>query len=83
MRQAMAQMAMNLDFRGTLQVDAPGRVDKVGIDNEDNYPPAMVECVRGNAAAWQFEPELRDGVAVPFHARMQLRLVGRQQGEDD
>lgn len=82
LEEAMTQMEMSLDFSGHLDVDVQGRVTAVAIDKQDKYPPAMVEFVRNQVSGWEFERELRDGVAVPFRTPMQLQLLGRKQDDD-
>jgi hypothetical protein len=67
---------------GNVTIAPDGSVASYEIDKKDKVPADVLGLVQNTAAAWRFEPVLRDGHAVNARAPMSLRIVARREGAD-
>ena len=68
---------MGMRVEGALAIGSDGRITALEIDKQDMIPEAVATLVRDTVQKWEFEPQLRDGVAVPTDTRMTVRVVAR------
>jgi hypothetical protein len=73
---------MGMRIEGSLAIGSDGRINALEIDKQDMIPEAVATLVRDTVQKWEFEPQLRDGVAVPTDTRMTVRVVARP-GENE
>lgn len=78
-----AQAQASMVVRGSLDVESDGVVSAVAFEKEDALPPYVVEAARNAVRTWRFEPEIRDGAAIPFRVRLSMRVVAERSGADD
>lgn len=82
---AVAQPAveMTLLATGSVDIEPDGSVSGYRLDQQAQLPQPIRELADANVMKWRFEPILEDGVAVAARARMNLRFVATEVGEDD
>lgn len=77
--QAQASMLVT----GSLDVEPDGAVSAVELDRKDALPPYVIDTVDRTVRAWLFEPEIRNGAAIPFRVRISVRVVAVPRGGGD
>lgn len=81
MRALQDQVESSMRIKGSLDIDADGRVVAVRLDQQDAIPAGVVSFVKESVAGWAFEPTLQDGKAVPITTPVSLRVVGKVQAD--
>lgn len=70
-------LEMGMRIEGALTIGDDGRISALKIDKQDKLPVAVATLVRDTVQKWEFEPHLRDGVAVATETQMTVRVVAR------
>jgi hypothetical protein len=76
------QVEASMLVTGTIDIDAAGSVTSYHVEQAEVLSKAVLDFVDQSVRKWRFEPVLVDGKAKPARARMQLRLVLKQDGEN-
>lgn len=76
-QQQLQQVELSLMLKGTLQIDAQGRVTEFILQPNRHATESAMGFVRGQVASWEFEPYLVDNQPTAFSSEVTLRLVGR------
>lgn len=76
------QAEMSLLATGSVDIAADGRVAGYALDEPEKLPPVVRKLMDQAAAAWAFEPVVRDGKPSRTHAKTTLRFVAKQTGDD-
>jgi len=66
---------------GSIVVGPDGTVRTCTLDQPDKLPAPVADLVRNNAAAWRFEPVVRDGAPITARAPMNVRVVATPEGD--
>jgi hypothetical protein len=72
----------SMSIKGTIDVDAEGRVTGYKVKDAEAYPKGILGLLAASVPAWRFEPAMADGHAVPATADMFLLVVAHRTGED-
>lgn len=76
--QALASMVVT----GRLDVEPDGSVSAMALDRQDALPGYVVDAVGKVAHGWLFEPEIRNGAAIPFRVRISMRVLATPTADD-
>jgi|EndMetStandDraft_8_1072994.scaffolds.fasta_scaffold103111_2 TonB family protein len=76
-RQVREQAEATMVLTGQIDIGTAGQVDGFRLDKRDQVDDAIARFVEGAVNAWQFEPVLVDGRAVPAHTPVRIRLGGK------
>ena len=76
-KQAEASMVVT----GQIEVGPDGAVRSCTIDKQDELPAPVADLVRHSAAAWRFEPVVRDGTPIAARAPMNVRVVATPEAD--
>lgn len=64
---------------GQIEIGPDGAVRACTLDQPDKLPSPVADLVRQGAAAWRFEPVVRDGAPIAARAPMNVRVVARPE----
>jgi len=81
-REMRKQVEASMLVTGHVDVDRQGHVTAHALDQVEQLPPYVVDFVSGAIPALRFEPIVMDGEPVLARAKMTLRLVARNIGDD-
>jgi hypothetical protein len=76
----LKQVESSMLVKGTIETNADGSVNTLVIDQSDKFPAGLVDFVRKQVLAWEFEPVLVDGKAMRARSPVSLRVVARAVG---
>ena len=77
------QVEVSMLLTGSIDIEPDGSVSGYVLDDRAKVPDYVTSLVDRQVPAWQFEPTLRNGQAVPVRSRMSLRVVARPVEGDD
>jgi hypothetical protein len=81
-RRALDQAVTTLAVKGSIEIDAQGRVQRYTLGHPEAYSPAVREMLDRIVPQWTFRPVLVDGVPRPARSAMYLRLRADPIGND-
>lgn len=81
-REMRQEVEASMLVTGHIDLGREGQVTGHVLDQPDQLPPYVVDFVSGAIPQLRFEPIVVDGEPVLARAKMTLRLVARQIGED-
>lgn len=76
-RQVREQAEATMVLTGQIDIGTAGQVEGFQLDKRDQVDEAIARFVEGVVNAWQFEPVLVDGRAVPARTPVRIRLGGK------
>lgn len=82
-RAVRKQVVSTMVVKGTIDLDAAGRVVGHALDKQATLPPGVVGLVASAAPQWRFEPVEEGGKARAVRAQMTLRLVAKETEAGD
>lgn len=77
------QIESTLLVKGTIDMDAQGRVERYSIEHRETLPPSIVGLIARVVPQWRFEPVQVDGRASAARTNMSLRLVAKKLDSGD
>ena len=76
------QVELSMLLSGNIVVEKDGTVGSYTVDQREKIPPGVLQLLESHVPKWQFEPVLVDGQPVRARAKMGLRIVAQQAGDD-
>jgi hypothetical protein len=76
------QVESSLVVKGTVDIDADGRVLGYALDHADKLAPAVKQLLAGAVPHWRFEPVVLDPGTDRGRAPMSVRLVARKLDDE-
>lgn len=76
------QAVNTLAVKGTIEVDASGKVQRYALEHPEAYSSALRALLDDVVPRWTFRPVLVDGVPRAARAPMYLRLQAKPLGDD-
>lgn len=81
-REVLRQVEASLMVDGEITVDGAGKVVDYTLKEADKLPANVVDFLRGNIAAWTFEPLGLEGRTVNTRNDMKLMVVAKRINEE-